>query len=90
MTAIIIICATIFIASVALLVGWAHDNIPDWGGIISLFLAIITGTGLVVCIVIDEGLQPKEFKASDFTLEYKATEYQGQMDTTYVLTPKTK
>ncbi len=31
---------------------------------------------------------PKEYPASDYTLEYKITDFQGQRDTIYVLTPK--
>lgn len=33
--------------------------------------------------------KPIEYPASEYNLELKVTEYQGQKDTTYVLTPKT-
>ena len=38
--------------------------------------------------VLSHKQKPIEFKASEYTLDLKVTEFQGQMDTTYVLTPK--
>lgn len=32
--------------------------------------------------------KPREFPATEYTLEYKVTEYQGRTDTTYVLIKK--
>ena len=42
----------------------------------------------LVSITKDDEKKPKEFPANKYTLELKVTEFQGQVDTTYVLIPK--
>jgi len=63
------------------------------GGVFIL-IGIIGIVGLLVLLTsIDESkpnLKPIEYPASEYTLELKITEFQGQADTTYVLIRKEK
>ena len=55
--------------------------------VISFSILTISIIG-IICIVIPE--EPKEYPASEYTLEYKITTIGEQSDTTYVLTKKIK
>ena len=62
------------------------DNI--WPAVICGILTCVFWVALLVKISIMEDEKPKEFPANKYQLELKVTEFQGQVDTTYVLIPK--
>lgn len=54
-------------------------------------LGFLSGTILIVLSFVapaDKKPKPIEYPASEYTLELKVIEYQGQKDTTYVITPR--
>lgn len=58
------------------------------GEAVFCFIASFFGVVLFAIGVAPKYKQPKEYPASEYTLEIKVTEFQGQRDTTYVLIPK--
>ena len=62
------------------------DNI--WPTVICGLLTCAFWVALLVSIKMNNEDKPEEFPAAKFTLELKVTEFQGQVDTTYVLIPK--
>ena len=81
----------IILGAVGILAGtyMLFDSETALGAVLSV-LAVFAGAvffviGLIMC---PEEPAPVEYPASEYTLELKVTEYQGQKDTTYVLIPK--
>ena len=66
----------------------------DSGDVAEIVLGVL-GIVLGIFVILisfplkSEKVKPIEYPASEYNLELKVTEYQGQKDTTYVLTPKT-
>lgn len=58
------------------------------GEAVLCIIASFFGAVLFAIGVAPKHEQPKEYPASEYTLEIKVTEFQGQRDTTYVLIPK--
>jgi len=59
-----------------------------WPTVICGLLTCVFWVALLVSITNREDKKPKEFPASKYALELKVTEFQGQVDTTYVLIPR--
>ena len=57
------------------------------GLIITSIAALVIALVLMLVCTID-AIRIKNFPESKYSLEYKITEFQGQVDTTYVLIPK--
>lgn len=58
---------------------------------IGTVLFFVCGVLTVVFAILSMHQQPettKEYPASEYTLSYKITEFEGQRDTTYVIIPK--
>ena len=85
-----IICLVLFIICSSLVV---FDVVQkDWLVITLLIVGITTGIASVTLACI-KGFNkakntPIEYSSDKYSLEYKITEYKGQIDTTYVLVPK--
>lgn len=93
MTTLIIISLALFIIGILLMV---IDYICDIEClfIVGIILSIIGGVSALVFGIIGgnqtNSMKMKEYPASEYTLSYKITEFEGQRDTTYVLISKEK
>ena len=82
----------IILGAVGILAGtyMLSDSETALGAVLSV-LTILAGAVFFVIGLLMLGPEepaPVEYPASEYTLELKVTEYQGQKDTTYVLIPK--
>lgn len=84
----ILFLVSAIVTCITLVIGALIDNII-WAKI-GFFGIIAWALSLIMLLVIDPKPEPKpkEFPASEYTLDYKVIEYQGQTDTIYVLTKK--
>jgi len=95
METILNICLTIFvIADVIALIGLSqNDERSTKIGAISGVVAIVSAIVVFIVGFIMKENKPephKYFPESEYSLEYIVTECGGEIDTTYVLTPKEK
>ena len=93
MTLLIISLALFLIGIILLLINlFIFDR--EWLFIVAIILAFIFGVSTIVLGVFlgnqTNSMKIKEYPASEYTLSYKITEFEGQRDTTYVLIPKEK
>jgi len=83
-----ILCAVLFL--LGLLLCFIYNKEDRKGG--DFFLGIVFASAIIalvlmlVCTI--DVIRIKNFPESKYSLEYKITEFQGQVDTTYVLIPK--
>ena len=85
-----ILCLIIFTICTCLVIFGAFQK--DWLIITFFIIAFMSGVASVVLVIIvgteKAEKTPIEYSASEYRIEYKVTEFQGQRDTTYVLIPK--
>lgn len=84
----ILFLVSAIVSSVTLIIGAFTGNII-WAKV-GFFGIVVWALSLIMLLLIDPKPEPKpkEFPASEYTLDYKVIEYQGQTDTIYVLTKK--
>lgn len=92
MITVTIICLIVFILCIRLVVFGAFKK--DWLIILFLIIAFLSGgTSIILGALAGRNRVkniPIEYEASKYTVEYKITKFQGHVDTTYVLVPKTE
>ncbi len=96
MITLAIISLAVFLVGVILIMVYflssGYDK--DWLFIVGIVLILIGGVSSIVFGVLSgnhtNSMKIKEYPASEYTLSYKITEFEGQRDTTYVLIPKEK
>ena len=94
MITLLIISLVVFIIGDILIIVYFSNFAKDWIFTVGIILIIIGGISSIVLGVIlgnqTNSMKIKEYPASEYTLSYKITEFEGQRDTTYVLIPKDK
>lgn len=68
--------------------GWYDADGFEIGGGIAVLLFGIFVILISFSLAKSERVNPIEYPTSEYTLELKVIEYQGQKDTTYVITPR--
>lgn len=76
------------VISLILVIVTSNHSEADWVTGVFGVLSIISLALTIYASIRIDSRRPVEYKASKYSLELKVTEYKGQMDTTYVLTPK--
>lgn len=94
MITLVIISLALFLIGVILITIYFYSYAKDWLFIVGIILIIIGGISSIIFGILSENhtnsTKIKEYPASEYTLSYKITEFEGQRDTTYVLIPKEK
>lgn len=94
MITLVIISLALFLIGIILITIYFHSYAKDWLFIVGIILIIVGGVSSIVFGIISgnhtNSTKIKEYPASEYTLGYKITEFEGQRDTTYVLIPKEK
>lgn len=89
---VFITCIIVFIIGMILTILYFDTDLPDWVFFVSLSLVVISGVTFITLAILtqfkDNKTKPIEYPASEYSLEIKVTEFQGNKDTTYVLIPK--
>lgn len=97
MITLVIISIALFFVGVILIMTYFLSDVnyaKDWLFIAGIILIFIGGISSIVFGILSgnhtNSTKIKEYPASEYTLSYKITEFEGQRDTTYVLIPKEK
>lgn len=97
MITLVIISVVLFFVGVTLIMIYFLDDAnyaKDWLFIAGIILVFIGGISSLVFGILSgnhiNSTKIKEYPASEYTLSYKITEFEGQRDTSYVLIPKEK
>ena len=92
MITLVIISLALFIIGVALIAISFSIYDKDWIFAVGIALMIIGGVSSIIFGILSANHTKaiKEYPASEYTLSYKITEFEGQRDTTYILIPKEK
>lgn len=97
MITLVIISLALFLVGVILIMIYFlnyANYAKDWLFIAGIILTFIGGISSIVFGILSinhtNSTKIKEYPASEYTLSYKITEFEGQRDTTYVLIPKEK
>lgn len=64
-----------------------RDEIILYIGVVTAFICGVLMIVFTALISVEQQTE-KEYPASEYTLSYKITEFEGQRDTTYVIIPK--
>lgn len=88
----IFITCIVFVMGIIVTISYFTTDWPDWVFFVSLSLVLISGVTLITLGLLtqvkDNKAKSIEYPASEYSLEIKVTEFQGNKDTTYVLIPK--
>ena len=92
MITLVMISLALFIIGAALITVYFYSYAKDWLFAVGITLMIIGGVSSIVFGILSANHTKaiKEYPASEYTLSYKITEFEGQRDTTYILIPKEK
>lgn len=95
MTTALIISIGLFVIGIVLCLIYTAFDLDDvylfiGGGLMITSTILLVFLILIINITQVEKPTPLEYPASEYTLSYKVTEFEGQRDTTYVLIPKEK
>ena len=94
MITLVIVSLALFLIGNILIMIYFSNYAKDWLFIVGSILVIVGGRSSIVFGIISgnrtNSTKIKEYPASEYTLSYKITEFDGQRDTTYVLIPKEK
>lgn len=89
---IFIACIIVFVIGIGATIFYFDTDLPDWVFFVSLSLVVISGLTFITLALLtqtkDNKTKPIEYPVSEYSLEIKVTEFQGNKDTTYVLIPK--
>ena len=90
MITLVIISLALLLIGITITLVYFLSDVEEWFFIVGIALTIIGGIGSIVFGVsgANHTKSINEYPASEWTLSYKITEFEGQRDTTYVLIPK--
>ena len=93
METIINICSILFFIGLftvlfSALLDYKEDAIVAFIGTIVMFVSVLIALVIVFVTKPNEPEPPKYFPESEYSLEYIVTEFDGKIDTTYVIIPK--